>query len=102
VRAGPRLFEGLLTGKVITAGQPGMGLGAAICLLALLFTATVSLSQSGKGQGDAFVVSAIGLIVALVAVFVFYLVLHILVRAFEVDGGYSLTEFFPRFFSSDI
>ena len=102
VRAGPRVFEGLLTGDVIMAGQAGMGAGAGICAIALLFAATISLSQSGKGQGDAFVVSTIGLIIALVGIFVFFPVIHILVRAFEVDGGYSLTAFFPRFFSSDI
>ncbi len=102
VRAGPRVFEGLFTGDMVMAGQPGMGAGAGLCALALLFVATISLSQSGKGQGDAFVVSTIGLIVALVAIFVFFPVVHILVRAFEVDGGYSLSEFFPRFFSSDI
>lgn len=102
VQRGPRAFEGLLTGETITAGQPGLGLGAAICLLALLFVLTVSMSQTGKGRGDAFIVSTIGLIIALVGVFVFYPVLHILVRAFEVEGGYSLTEFFPRFFSADI
>lgn len=102
VRTGPRLFETLLSGEVAMAGQPGMGAGAGICALALLFAATTSLSQTGKGQGDAFVVGAIGLIVSLVAVFVFFPVAHILVRAFEVDGGYSLTGFFPRFFDSDI
>lgn len=102
VRAGPRIFESLLTSEIAMAGQPGMGAGAGICALALLFVATISISQSGKGQGDAFVVSTIGLIVALVAIFVFFPVIHILVRAFEVEGGYSLTEFFPRFFSSDI
>lgn len=102
VRAGPRILEALLTSETILAGQPGMGAGAAVCALALLFAATISISQSGKGQGDAFVVSTIGLIVALVAIFVFFPVIHILVRAFEVEGGYALTEFFPRFFSSDI
>lgn len=102
VRGGPRLFESLLSTQAALAGQPGMGAGAMICLLSLLFVLTASLSQSGRGQGDAFVVSAIGLIMALVAIFVFYPVLHILVRAFEVEKGYSLTEFFPRFFSADI
>ena len=102
VRAGPRIFESILTGDTITAGQPGMGLGAGVCLAALLFVFTVSMSQTGKGRGDAFVVSIIGLIVALVGVFVFFPVMHILVRAFEVQGGYSLTAFFPRFFSADI
>ncbi len=102
VRAGPRLFETVLTGDIVTAGQAGFGIGAGVYLFALLFVLTVSLSQTGKGQGDAFVVSMIGLIIALVGVFVFYPVAHILVRAFEVQGGYSLTEFFPRFFSSDL
>lgn len=102
VRAGPRLFESMLTGEVVMAGQSGMGAGAGLCALSLLFAATISLSQTGKGQGDAFVVSTIGLIVALVAVFVFFPVVHILVRAFEVEGGYSLTEFFPRFLSGEI
>jgi len=102
VRAGPRIFENILTGDTITAGQPGMGLGAGVCLAALLFVFTVSMSQTGKGRGDAFVVSIIGLIVALVGVFVFFPVMHILVHAFEVQGGYSLTAFFPRFFSTDI
>lgn len=102
VRAGPRMFESLLTTEAALAGQPGMGAGAAICMVSLLFVLTVSMSQSGKGQGDAFVVSAIGLIVALVAIFVFFPVLHILVRAFEVEDGYSFTEFFPRFLSADI
>ena len=102
LRAGPRIFDGLLTGDAVMAGQPGMGAGAAFCALALLFAATVSLSQTGKGQGDAFVVSAIGLIVSLVAIFVFFPVVHILVQAFETDEGYALSGFFPRFFSSDI
>lgn len=102
IRAGPRMFEDFLVGELITSGQAGMGIGAGLCVLSLLFAITTSISQSGKGQGDAFVVGAIGLIVALVAVFVFFPVMHILVQAFQVDGGYALNEFFPRFFSSDI
>ncbi|RED18006.1 ABC transporter permease [Pontivivens insulae] len=102
VRAGPRLFEGLFGGEVAAAGQPGFGIGAGVALISLLFIATISLSQTGRGRGDAFVVSMIGLIVALVAVFVFYPVAHILIRAFEIPGGYSLTQFFPRFFDSGL
>ena len=102
VRAGPRLFETFLTGETVMGGQPGFGIGAGVVVIALLFVLTNALSQTGKGQGDAFVVSMIGLIIALVAVFVFYPVSHILVRAFEVQDGYSLTEFFPRFFDSDL
>lgn len=73
MRSGPRVVESLFTGDVIMAGQAGMGAGAGICAIALLFAATVSLSKSGKGQGDAFVVSTIGLIIALVGIFVFSL-----------------------------
>ncbi len=102
VREGPRIFEDVFSSASVMAGQLGMGIGAGLCALTLLFVATISISQSGKGQGDAFIVSTIGLIVALVAIFVFFPVVHILVRAFEVDGGYSVTEFFPRFFSGDI
>ena len=102
VRAGPRLFEMLLTGETIIAGQPGMGLGAGLVALSLLFVITTSIAQSGKGQGDAFVIGAIGLIVSLVGIFVFYPVMHILIQAFQVEGGYALGEFFPKFFSADI
>ncbi len=99
---GPRAFTGLLSGEIVQAGQQSMGIGAAVCLISLLFAFSVSLSQSGKGQGDAFVTSTIALIISLVAVFVFFPVMHILIRAFEVDGSLSLIGFFPRFFSSEI
>ncbi|GAA6208770.1 iron ABC transporter permease [Cognatishimia sp. WU-CL00825] len=102
VRAGPRMFESILTTETVLAGQLGMGLGAGFCAVSLLFAATSALSHSGKGQGDAFVIGTIGLIVALVAVFVFFPVLHILVRAFQVDDGYAINEFFLRFFSNDL
>lgn len=102
VRAGPRMFESVLTDEVLSAGQLGMGSGAAVTVFSLLFCLTVSLSQTGKGRGDAFIVSTIGLIIALVAVFVFFPVMHILVRAFEADGAFSFASFFPRFFNGDI
>ncbi len=102
VRAGPRLFETLLVSETILAGQPGMGLGAGLVALSLLFVITTSIAQFGKGQGDAFVIGAIGLIVSLVGIFVFYPVMHILVQAFQVEGGYALGEFFPKFLSADI
>ncbi|HHL19893.1 MAG TPA: iron ABC transporter permease [Aliiroseovarius sp.] len=83
-------------------GQNGFGVGAFLTLLGLLFITTTGISATGKGRGDAFVTGLIGLIIALVAIFVFYPVLHILVRAFETEDGFSLLAFFPRFFSSDI
>lgn len=102
VRAGPRFFNDLFVAMGASDGQVGLGAGALVTLLALLFLVTTGISSMGKGRGDAFVVGLIGLIIALVGIFVFFPVAHILVRAFEIDGGYSLFEFFPRFFSSDI
>lgn len=102
VRDGPRVLNSFLDGALISSGQAGMGVGAGLCILALLFAVTTSISQSGKGQGDAFVVGAIGLIVALVGVFVFFPVMHILIQAFQVENGYAIGEFVSRFLSGDI
>lgn len=102
-RTGPEAMVGLLNFGAALEGQPGMGAGAMIAAGSLLFILTTSISGLGKGRGDAFIVGLIGLIVALVATFVFFPVLHVLVRAFEdPEGGYTLTLFFDRFFSSDI
>ncbi|WP_114011260.1 ABC transporter permease [Cohaesibacter intestini] len=103
VRAGPRILSDLFVALGGQDGQAGFGAGAMVTLLALLFLLTTAISAMGKGRGDAFIIGLIGLIISLVGVFVFYPVLHILVRAFEIEGGdWSLWEFFPRFFSSDI
>ena len=102
VRAGPRAFEIFLTGELINAGQPGMGIGAAFVALSLLFVITTTIAQSGKGHGDAFVIGAIGLIVALVGIFVFYPVMHILIQAFQVGDEYAINQFLMRFFSSNL
>ncbi|GHC35827.1 iron ABC transporter permease [Gemmobacter nanjingensis] len=85
------------------AAQPGMGLGAFVTALALLFVTTTGISAGGKGRGDAFVTGLVGLIVALVGVFVFYPMAFILIRAFELKGGagFGVSEFLPRFLSSD-
>ena len=85
-------------------GQSGMGGGAFVTAIALVFILTTGISGLGKGRGDAFVTGLIGLIVALVGVFVFYPVGHVLISAFELKNGagYGLWQFFPRFFSSDI
>lgn len=48
VRAGPRLFEMLLTGETIIAGQPGMGLGAGLVALSLLLLSQPQLLNLAK------------------------------------------------------
>lgn len=85
------------------AAQPGMGLGAFVTALALLFVTTTGISARGQGRGDAFVTGLVGLIVALVGVFVFYPMAFILIRAFELKGGagFGVSEFLPRFLSSE-
>ncbi|MGB3316409.1 MAG: iron ABC transporter permease [Albidovulum sp.] len=91
-------------GWIAGEGQPGMGAGAFVTALALLLILTTGISGLGRGRGDAFVTGLIGLIVALVATFVFYPVAHVLIRAFEMKGGagYGVSEFLRRFFSADL
>ena len=103
VREGPRILDWFFAPLGAGDGQTGFGAGAMVALLASLFILTTNISSLGKGRGDAFVTGLIGLIIALVGVFVFFPVAHILIRAFEIEGGsYALTEFLPRFLSSDI
>ncbi|OCP37678.1 ABC transporter permease [Ensifer sp. LC163] len=85
-------------------GQGSMGIGALLTFCGLLFTLTTGISGLGKGRGDAFVCGLIGAIVASVGVFVFYPVLHVLLRAFELRDktGYGFGEFLPRLLSADI
>ncbi|WP_342234490.1 ABC transporter permease [Inquilinus sp. OTU3971] len=75
-------------------GQPGLGLGAATTALSFLFLVTSGLAARGWMRGDAFVVSAIGLLITLVAVFVFYPVLQMLAGGFSAAGSASGLEAF--------
>ena len=103
VRHGPRFMVDLFNALGGEAGQGGMGAGAMITLVAMLFILTTAFSSAGKARGDAFVVGLIGLIISLVGIFVFFPVSHILINAFRVEGGgFSFTHFLSRFFSSDL
>lgn len=95
------VLQGLLIAR---QGQPAMGVGAWLSLVGLLFILTTAVSGLGRGRGDAFTCGLIGAIVASIAVFVFYPVAHILLRAFELRGnlGYGFSEILPRLFSSEI
>jgi iron(III) transport system permease protein len=53
------------------AAQPGMGVGAALTALGLLFLLTEGLAGRGAARGDAFTAGTIGLVVALVGLFIF-------------------------------
>ncbi len=99
---GPRFLTGFYTALGGAEGQPGFGAGATVTLFSMLFMLTTAFSSAGKSTGDAFVVSLIGLIIALVGVFVFFPVSTILINAFRVPGGFSAVHFFSEFFSSDL
>ncbi|WP_347265899.1 iron ABC transporter permease [Paracoccus sp. (in: a-proteobacteria)] len=72
------------------AGQPAFGAGAVV--LAIAFTCLISCGQAERGalKGDAFVLSAIALLILLVSVFVLYPILSIFIGAFQdFDGSFT-------------
>lgn len=83
--------------------QFGMGYGAMITASAFLFLLTTGIAARGAVNGDVFVMSAIGGVIAVVTIFVFFPIAKMLMAAFVTDaGGYSLLGFFPKFFDSRI
>lgn len=74
--------------------QFGMGYGALMVACCFLFTLTRGLAARGLVNGDVFVVSSIGLVIALVAAFIFFPVSQILISALrDNDGIYSIGIF---------
>ncbi|MET0850940.1 MAG: ABC transporter permease subunit, partial [Candidatus Rokuibacteriota bacterium] len=67
--------------------QTGFGTGALLLSLACLMLLCHGLAARGFMKGDAFLASAIGLVVALVAVFVFWPVATVLVSAVRDESG---------------
>ncbi len=89
---GPTLWP--LTDWALAADlrQYGMGGGALVVHLCLLFILTEGLAARGFVRGDSFVVGGLGLVMATVGLFVIYPVAIILLRALEQDdGGTSVT-----------
>ncbi|HET7527207.1 MAG TPA: iron ABC transporter permease [Burkholderiaceae bacterium] len=71
----------------LSIGQPGIGLGGALTLLALLMLLGVGISRSGAFRGDAFVASAVLLCAALLLLFVALPMLLALSAAWLDDAG---------------
>jgi iron(III) transport system permease protein len=71
----------------LAAGQPGLGLGGALTLLALLMLLGCGLAGTGKFRGDAFVAGAVVLCAALLLLFVALPVAVALAGAFVDDAG---------------
>jgi iron(III) transport system permease protein len=79
--------------------QPGMGFGAALTAAAFLMLLCHGLAARGWCRGDAFVVGAIGGVLALAIVFVFFPVATILTSAVSDDSGaLALDVFAVKFF----
>ena len=83
--------------------QFGLGYGALFVSASFLFALTQGIAARGAVNGDVFVVSSIGLVVAVVAAFVFFPVLQILTSALrDNEGVYSIAIFLTKFSSSKI
>ena len=67
--------------------QGGMGYGAFLVLLASLMLLCHGLAARGLCGGDPFTVSALGLILALMTLFVFFPIAKVLASAFEDNAG---------------
>lgn len=102
-RTGPAILVDSLSQGAAATGQPGLGAGALLVIVASLFITTTGIAGLKRGGGDAFIIGLIGSIIVLVALFVFFPIAHVLVRAFELpDGTYGASRFFSRYFSSDV
>jgi iron(III) transport system permease protein len=83
--------------------QFGMGAGALFVTAAFLFFLTTGIAGRGAVNGDVFVVGAIGLIIAMVTVFIFFPIVQMLSSALrDNDGVYSLGIFTSKFFENKI
>jgi iron(III) transport system permease protein len=83
--------------------QFGMGFGAMLLAGAYLFLFTMGIAARGAINGDVFVVSAISLVVTIVAIFVFFPIGRLMVAAFITEeGSYSVAIFASKFFDDRI
>lgn len=83
--------------------QFGMGYGALLVSGAFLFFLTQGVAGRGVINGDVFVVGSIGLVIALIAAFIFFPVTRILISAFQDnDENFVPVLFLIKLFSRDI
>lgn len=74
--------------------QFGMGYGALLVAASFLFALTQGIAARGAINGDVFVVSSIGMVIAVVGAFIFFPVSRILISALQDNEGlYSLASF---------
>ncbi|MGO4573788.1 ABC transporter permease [Microvirga sp. 2TAF3] len=83
--------------------QAGMGYGAALTTTSFLIVLCHGLAARGWCRGDAFVTSSIGVIIALIIIFVFFPVSTILASAFGDDkGNFAPIQFVTKFMDKSI
>jgi iron(III) transport system permease protein len=83
--------------------QFGMGFGGLFVTAAFLFYLTTGIAGRGAVNGDVFVVGAIGLVIALVALFIFFPIVQMLSSALrDNDGVYSFGIFTAKFLENKI
>jgi iron(III) transport system permease protein len=83
--------------------QFGMGYGALVVASAFLFLFTQGIAARGAINGDVFVTGAIGGVIAVVTIFVFFPIAKMLLAAFVTEeGGHSVVVFLSKFFDARI
>ena len=83
--------------------QAGMGYGAFLTMLALLMLLCHGLAARGACAGDAFTASALGLVLALVALFVFFPIATVLASAVADNSGrFAPANFITAFFDRSV
>jgi len=85
------------------AAQEGMGAGALVAGTSFLLLLAAGLARRGAMRGDVFLVGAISVIVASIALFVFFPVAAVLQRAaIGEDGSFSIASLIARLTADDI
>ena len=85
------------------ARQFGMGYGALLVAGCFLIMLTQGLARLGYFQGDGFTAGSVGVIIATIAVFVFYPVFTVLVSAVQDNRGQlALGQFFTKLLDGEI
>jgi iron(III) transport system permease protein len=83
--------------------QGGIGYGAFATALSFLMLLTHGLARRGYCRGDAFTTSAIGLVLGLIVLFVFFPIIRILMSAFQDnDGNFAPLLFVSKLFDRSI
>lgn len=97
-----RMVSETLFGQ-LADGQPAFGAGAVLTGLCFLLIFSFGLAERGVMKGDAFVVSSITLLVALVSVFVFYPIFSMFAGSVQdFDGSFKPDGFIGNIQDSSI